>query len=255
MSSPGFWHFAHQAPTKLALAAPDGRHWSRGELRDECDRIVRNLQQQGLQAGDCVETALPNCAELLALKLAVEQLDCVLLMQTPGSETTNTAPGISAVRAVFAQSATDRHAQKMAEVAQLMTLFDIPTEAHNVHFCGCPLHDPEAMMWALNSLHYGHPVVLAEQWDARSMLHAIDQYRVTTSYMVPSQFSRLLELPQVLRDRYDVSSIHRMIYSGAPCPPEVKRQMIAWWGMSIYECSGRNSSQERNVDTDTLIHY
>ena len=159
MSSPGFWHFAQQAPTKLALAAPDGRHWSRGELRDECDRIVQNLQQQGLQAGDCVETALPNCAELIALKLAVDHIDCFLRTQAPDGGTTHafkkTAPSTRAVRAVPARSADDRHLRKMAEITQLMALFDIPTETHNVHFCGCPLHCPEAMMWAVNSLHYG----------------------------------------------------------------------------------------------------
>ena len=206
-----------------------------------------------------METALPNCAELIALKLAVDHIDCFLRTQAPDGGTTHafkkTAPSTRAVRAVPARSADDRHLRKMAEITQLMALFDIPTETHNVHFCGCPLHCPEAMMWAVNSLHYGHSVVLVEQWDAQGMLHAIDQYRVTTSYMVPSQFSRLLELPPTLRDRYDVSSTARMIYSGAPCPPDVKREMNDWWGMSIYEYNGHNSSPELNADTDELIHY
>jgi long-chain acyl-CoA synthetase len=111
------------------------------------------------------------------------------------------------------------------------------------------------MLWAMNSLHCGHSVVLAEEWDALNMLQAIDQYRVTTSYMMPSQFSQLLELPQELRQRYDVSSTRHMMYSSAPCPPDVKRAMIDWWGTSIYEYAGRNADTDPIDDQHRLKHY
>jgi long-chain acyl-CoA synthetase len=144
----------------------------------------------------------------------------------------------------MAQGSVDSNDRETAEIAQLMALFDIQPEAHNVHFCGSPLYYPDAMLWAMNSLHYGHSVVLAEEWDALSMLQAIDQYRVTTSYMIPGQFSRLLELPQELRQGYDVSSTRHMMYSSAPCPPVVQRAMIDWWGKSIYEYGGRNADND-----------
>jgi long-chain acyl-CoA synthetase len=53
--------------------------------------------------------------------------------------------------------------------------------------------------------------------------------------MVPAQFTRLLKLPEEVRNRYDVSSTRHMIHAAAPCPPDVKRAMIDWWGMSIWE--------------------
>jgi long-chain acyl-CoA synthetase len=53
--------------------------------------------------------------------------------------------------------------------------------------------------------------------------------------MVPTQFHRLLLLPEDVRSRYDVSSTRCMIHAAAPCPPDVKRRMIEWWGHSIYE--------------------
>lgn len=259
MSSPGFWQFAQQAPGKLALAAPDGRHWSRCELRDECEQVILNLQHQGLQAGGCVETTLPNCAELITLKLAVDYLDCFLLTQAPGHGAADPLKIVSPYNRVAAtppvETAQERHLQKMAKISQLMALFDIQTEAQNVHYCGRPLHSPEAMMWAVNSLHYGHPVILVEQWNPQDMLHAIDQYRVTTSYMVTSQFKRLLELPLAVRNQYAVSSTQRMVYSGAPCPPDLKRDMIDWWGLSIYECNAQTSSPKFGTDTNELLHY
>jgi long-chain acyl-CoA synthetase len=85
------------------------------------------------------------------------------------------------------------------------------------------------------SLHLGHAVVVMEKWEPEAMLARIEKYRVTTSHMVPTQFVRLLKLPPEVRARYDVSSTRTMIHAAAPCPPDIKRQMIEWWGNSISE--------------------
>jgi long-chain acyl-CoA synthetase len=53
--------------------------------------------------------------------------------------------------------------------------------------------------------------------------------------MVPTQFHRMLQLPEEVRARYDVSSTRTMVHAAAPCPVETKQKMLAWWGDSIYE--------------------
>ena len=53
--------------------------------------------------------------------------------------------------------------------------------------------------------------------------------------MVPTQFHRLLALPEEVRAKYDVSSLRHMIHAAAPCPIDVKHKMIAWWGNAIDE--------------------
>jgi long-chain acyl-CoA synthetase len=53
--------------------------------------------------------------------------------------------------------------------------------------------------------------------------------------MVPTQFHRLLALPESTRARYDVSSWRHVIHAAAPCPVEIKRRMLDWWGPVIYE--------------------
>jgi len=85
------------------------------------------------------------------------------------------------------------------------------------------------------SLHLGHTMVLMDKWDAEGMLSLIETERVTTSHMVPTQFHRLLALPEDVRARYDHSSLRHMIHAAAPCPIEVKRRMIEWWGPVIDE--------------------
>src|SRR5690606_35650228 len=42
-------------------------------------------------------------------------------------------------------------------------------------------------------------------------------------------------LPEEERSRYDTSSLRSVIHAAAPCPVEVKRKMIEWWGPVIDE--------------------
>jgi fatty-acyl-CoA synthase len=48
-------------------------------------------------------------------------------------------------------------------------------------------------------------------------------------------FIRMLRLPKEERERYDLSSLVHVVHAAAPCPVEVKRQMIDWWGPIINE--------------------
>jgi long-chain acyl-CoA synthetase len=81
----------------------------------------------------------------------------------------------------------------------------------------------------------GHPVVLMDRFDPETLLALVERHRVTSSHMVPTQFKRLLALPEAVRARYDVSSLRCMIHAAAPCPPDVKRRMLDWWGPVVTE--------------------
>ena len=66
----------------------------------------------------------------------------------------------------------------------------------------------------------------------------IDNYRVTHLHMVPTMFVRLLKLPKEVRKKYDISSLKFVVHAAAPCPIDVKREMIEWWGPVINEYYG-----------------
>jgi long-chain acyl-CoA synthetase len=53
--------------------------------------------------------------------------------------------------------------------------------------------------------------------------------------MVPTQFIRMLQLPDEVKQKYDVSSMRWAIHAAAPCPVDVKRKMLDWWGPVIWE--------------------
>ncbi|MFP6664797.1 MAG: acyl-CoA synthetase [Deltaproteobacteria bacterium] len=116
-----------------------------------------------------------------------------------------------------------------------LMLFGVQPEAGNVHLVGSPLYHTAVLMHSASSLNLGHTVVLMDKWLPEEMLRLIDKHKVTLSHMVPTQFHRLLMLPEDVRAKYDCSSTRTMIHAAAPCPPEIKRRMLAWWGESIWE--------------------
>ncbi len=119
--------------------------------------------------------------------------------------------------------------------AMFLLLFGVTPRDNGVHLCVSPLYHTAVLNFCTNHLHFGHTVVLMDKWTPEGTLDAIARHRVTTTHMVPTQFRRLLALPDAVRARADVSSLRHVIHSAAPCPVEVKSQMIAWWGEVIYE--------------------
>jgi long-chain acyl-CoA synthetase len=115
------------------------------------------------------------------------------------------------------------------------SLFGLAPYDDHVHLCGSPLYHTAVLNFAAISIQLGHPVVLMDRWDPEESLRLIEQHRVTHTHAVPTQFRRMLALPEPVRSRYDTSSLRAVIHSAAPCPPEVKRRMIEWLGPVIVE--------------------
>lgn len=76
------------------------------------------------------------------------------------------------------------------------------------------------------------------RFDAETTLRLIEQHRISHAYLVPTMYARLLALPEQTRSRYDLNSMRFVASTGSPCPPEVKRAMIDWWGPVIHEAYG-----------------
>ncbi|MET7937365.1 acyl-CoA synthetase [Streptomyces sp. NPDC005322] len=108
-------------------------------------------------------------------------------------------------------------------------------EAGHVHLVCSPLYHTAVHTFAASSLYIGHPLVLMDAWTPREMLRLIEAHRVTHTHMVPTQFHRLLALPEEVRRFYDVSSMRHAIHGAAPCPDHIKRAMIDWWGTCVEE--------------------
>ena len=61
---------------------------------------------------------------------------------------------------------------------------------------------------------------------------------MTHTQLVPTMFSRMLKLSEEQRRTQDLSSLEIAVHAAAPCPVQVKEQMIEWWGPIIHEYYG-----------------
>ena len=88
------------------------------------------------------------------------------------------------------------------------------------------------------AVHNGATVVIMEHFDPEAYLALVEKYQVTHSQLVPTMFNRMLKLPAEVRAKYDLSSLQVAIHAAAPCPVQIKEQMIGWWGPIIDEYYG-----------------
>lgn len=118
-------------------------------------------------------------------------------------------------------------------VSMLSVLFGMSQDT--VYLSPAPLYHAAPLRFCMAVQILGGSVVVMERFDAEQYLKLIEQHRVTQTQVVPTMFVRMLKLPDEARAGYDVSSIGAVIHAAAPCPVEVKRRMIDWWGPVLHE--------------------
>lgn len=108
----------------------------------------------------------------------------------------------------------------------------------SVYLSPAPLYHSAPLNFTMAVMRVGATDVVMERFDPEQTLALIERYRVTHAQFVPTMFVRLLKLAPEVRARYELSSLQKVVHAAAPCPVEVKRQMMDWWGPIIYEYYG-----------------
>jgi long-chain acyl-CoA synthetase len=103
--------------------------------------------------------------------------------------------------------------------------------------CG-PIYHSGQWVFSFPALIIGSTVVMRHKFNPAETLQLIDDYQVTNVHMVPTQFRRILDLSDSVRHKFDGASLHTVWHGAAPCAPDVKQQMIDWWGPVINEYYG-----------------
>ncbi|MEM9250569.1 MAG: AMP-binding protein [Pseudomonadota bacterium] len=128
--------------------------------------------------------------------------------------------------------------QRLGTAQPARVAYDAFFDAAAQTLLATPLYHAAAHRFMDGTLSSGGSVILPARFDAEGMLRDIERFEVTTSFVVPAMFQRLLRLPDDVKGRYDLTSLRHVVVAGAPCAPEVKAAMIAWWGPVIYEYYG-----------------
>lgn len=101
-----------------------------------------------------------------------------------------------------------------------------------------PAYHSAQWVFSVFPLLCGATVVMRHRFDAAETLELIDSHGVTNVHLVPTQMIRMLQLSDDERADYDGSSLTTVFHGAAPCPEQVKRDMLAWWGPVVSEYYG-----------------
>jgi bile acid-coenzyme A ligase len=102
-----------------------------------------------------------------------------------------------------------------------------------------PLYHSGPFITAWQQLLCGGSIVVLSRFDPARSLAAIEEHAVDWVLFVPTMMQRIWRLPEEQRNRYDVSSLRRVMCTGAPSPAWLKRAWIGWLGPEkIFEAYG-----------------
>jgi len=126
------------------------------------------------------------------------------------------------------------------DVTQGSPTFQILVDLHDftsdtVYLSTAPLYHAAPIGYSCATIQSGGTTIMMDKFEAETALQLIEQYQITHAQWVPTMFIKLLKLPEAVRKQYNVSSLKSAFHAAAPCPVDVKRQMIEWWGPVIDE--------------------
>jgi acyl-CoA synthetase (AMP-forming)/AMP-acid ligase II len=115
-----------------------------------------------------------------------------------------------------------------------------------IHLVCCPLYHSAPTYFALVTFILGGTLIYQPRFEAMQFLELIDRHRATSTHVVPTILDRLLQLPDDVYAKYDLSSMRTFICGAAPLFPEKKFAVIDKFGHVLYEYYG---STETGVNT------
>ncbi len=148
------------------------------------------------------------------------------------SGTTGVPKGV--VNDLFVVGAPFSRVAKMAEYARVV--LDVPVRERSL--LDGPWYHSSQLFFAILPLLLGSRLVIRRHFDPAATLATIDREQITSTHLVPTQLVRLLRLDSSVRRSFSGRSLRRVWHGGGPCPVDVKRQMIDWWGPVFLEYYG-----------------
>jgi long-chain acyl-CoA synthetase len=148
-----------------------------------------------------------------------------------------------------------------ATLGEVSTLYKTRIEMHQLgpdvrYLSTAPMYHSAPLRYNMMVTRLGGTAYILEKFEAKAALEAIQRYRITHSQWVPTMFVRLLKLPPEVRLSYDTTSLRYVIHAAAPCPVEIKQQMIDWLGDIIYEYySGTEANGSTAINTEEWLQH
>jgi fatty-acyl-CoA synthase/long-chain acyl-CoA synthetase len=121
-------------------------------------------------------------------------------------------------------------------VVHVIQLFELSKD--DVHLMAGPGYHSAVAAFATLTILCGGTLVIVPRFDPEQALALTERHRLTTTFMAPTLLQRIMDLPDDVRARYDVSSMRSIILGAAPCPYSLKERATAYFGEVLWEFYG-----------------
>ncbi len=109
----------------------------------------------------------------------------------------------------------------------------------DVYLTTGPLYHSGPSAFMAIGMTLGQSVILQRRFDAEDWLRLVDTHKVTSTFSAPPQIRRICALPQEVKERYDRSTMRKMIANAAPWSFALKQAYVANFPPeSLYEVYG-----------------
>ena len=115
-----------------------------------------------------------------------------------------------------------------------------PSEEGEVTLLSVPIFHVAGVTPIMSSVWGGRTLVILPQFDPKLWLEAVQNERVTHSFVVPTMLKRIMEYPDFAR--YNLSSLKLITYGAAPMPFEVVSKAVDAFGCGLMNAYGQTES-------------
>jgi len=122
----------------------------------------------------------------------------------------------------------------------LMYGFDFQ-KTTNRHIVVGPLYHAAPLGFAGFTLAQNGTIIIMKKFDPEETLRLIQKEKISTSFMVPIILKRIMEVEG--KEKYDVSSMKSLVCAAAPCPAELKKRVVKFFGPIFFEFYGSTDAQ------------
>jgi long-chain acyl-CoA synthetase len=111
----------------------------------------------------------------------------------------------------------------------------------DIALCVMPFfHVAGSAVYLFPAFASGATVVIHKKFDETDILKTIEREKITYICLVPAMIIRLLDHPDL--DKYDLSSLHTIVYTGAPMPFEALKKGVKRFGKIFVQLLGQTET-------------
>ena len=114
----------------------------------------------------------------------------------------------------------------------------IPLKTREAHFIVAPMFHSWGFFHYSLSFLLATTIVVRRRFDPERTLSTIAEHAVQSAPMVPVMLQRIMELPEAVRRRYDLSSLNAIPLSGSAIPGDLAVRFMDEFGDVVYNLYG-----------------